>query len=37
MVLVEYRPMQLSATAAQRAAESMLAALGTLLGYRVQP
>jgi quercetin dioxygenase-like cupin family protein len=37
IVLVEHRPMQLSATAAQRAAESMLAALGTLLGYRVQP
>ena len=37
MVLVGHRPMQLSATAAQRAAESVLAALGTLLGYRVQP
>ena len=37
MALVEHRPMQVSANPAQRAAESMLAALGTRLGYRVRP
>ena len=36
MVLVEHRPMQLTASPTQRAAESVLAALGTLLGYRVR-
>ena len=35
MVLVDHRPMQLSANAGQRAAASVLAALGTWLGYRV--
>jgi quercetin dioxygenase-like cupin family protein len=37
MVLVEHRPTQLSANPAQRAAESILARIGTLLGYRVRP
>ena len=36
MVLVDHRPMQLTASPAQRAAESVLAGLGTLLGYRVR-
>ena len=36
MVLVDHRPMQLSASAGQRAAESILAALGRMLGYRVR-
>ena len=37
MVLVEHRPMQLTASLGQRAAEPVLAALGKLLGYRVDP
>lgn len=37
MVLVAHRPMQLTANPAQRAAESILATLGHLLGYRVRP
>jgi hypothetical protein len=37
MVLVAHRPMQLTANPAQRAAESILATVGLLLGYRVQP
>ena len=37
MVLVDHRPMQLTANIGQRAAESVLAALGTLLGYRIHP
>jgi mannose-6-phosphate isomerase-like protein (cupin superfamily) len=36
MVLVEHRPMQLSANPAQRAAETLLASVGRLLGYRVR-
>lgn len=35
MVLVAHRPMQLSASAPQRAAESVLAIIGRALGYRV--
>ena len=35
MVLVAHRPMQLSASAPQRAAESLLAIIGRTLGYRV--
>jgi quercetin dioxygenase-like cupin family protein len=34
MVLVDHRPMQLSASAAQRTGESLLAMIGRLLGYR---
>ena len=34
MVLVAHRPMQLTANPAQRAAESILATIGYLLGYR---
>ena len=38
MVLVAHRPMQLTANPGQRAAESILATVGHLLGYRaVQP
>ena len=37
MVLVDHRPMQLTASVGQRAAEPVLAALGKLLGYRVHP
>ncbi len=36
MALVEHRPMQLTANRAQRAAESILAGIGTLLGYRIR-
>ena len=37
MVLVDHRPMQLTASVGQRAAEPVLAALGKLLGYRIHP
>jgi quercetin dioxygenase-like cupin family protein len=37
MVLVEHRPMQLTASVGQRAAAPLLAALGRLLGYRIHP
>lgn len=36
MVLVDHRPMQVTASAAQRAAETVLARIGRLLGYRVR-
>ena len=35
MVLVDHRPMQLSANATQRVAETMLAFVGRVLGFRV--
>ncbi len=37
MVLVDHRPMQLSAGAVQRTGETLLSTIGRLLGYRVRP
>jgi hypothetical protein len=36
MVLVDHRPMQLSASPAQRAGETLLSKIGRLLGYRIR-